>query len=292
MGTVIRRALASDTFAVFKLIRKAPLNRLPLAARQRGFFPVWGGQEPYFGYLIEDDGEVVGFLGTLHTRREIRGKMEDFCEIHSWYVKPEYRNQSINLLLPVLALKRTKTIINFTPTRKVHELGRQFGFQDLETALLLFYPVPTSLRRVEIVTNPWRVAEHLDGRDLQIFNDHKDVRCLHVVLLDRGNPGAAPVYAVIKAMRRRWYERFARVLYTNDPARFAALLGAVCWRLCARYRWTFMGGNARDFEGIETSAVTRRIPRGVPSQFISTRLQASDIEPLYSQPLLMGYPLH
>jgi GNAT superfamily N-acetyltransferase len=294
MGTVIRRAVPSDLLAVFKLVNKSPLNKLPLASRQRGFSPVWGGQEAYFGYLLEDEekGEVVGFLGTLHTRREVRGKLEDFCEIYSWYVRPAYRNQSINLLIPVVAQKRTRTIINFTPNPKVHELGRQFGFQDLETALLLFFPVPTRLRSVEIVTDPWRVAEHLTGKDLQIFNDHKDIRCLHVVLLERGNPGAAPVYVLIKPMHRRWFERFGRVLHTSDPARLAELLGAVCWRLCARYRWTFMGADARNFEGIEPSAVTKRIPREVPSQFLSTRLQASDIVPLYSQPLLMGYPLH
>jgi N-acetylglutamate synthase-like GNAT family acetyltransferase len=291
MGTVIRRAVPSDLLAVFKLVSSSPLTRLPLVARQRGFSPVWGGQEPYFGYLLEDEGEVVGFLGTLHTRREIQGKMEDLCELYSWYVRPKYRNQSINLLMPVLAQRRTKTIF-VTPTLKAHGLLRQLGFQDLETSLLLFFPVPMGLRSVEIVTDPWRVPEHLDGEDLRIFNDHKDIHCLHMLLRERGRPGRPAVYAMVKTMRRRWFERFGRVLYTSDPERFAALLGSVCWRLCARHRWTFMAADARAFEGIRPSTYSKQIPRGIPTQFISTRLQASDILPLYSQPLLMGYPLH
>lgn len=292
MGTVVRRAVQSDVFSVYQLIRNSNLHQLPIAARQRGFAPLWGGQEPYYGFVLEDDGKIVGFLGTLHTRREIRGKLEDFCEIHAWYVKRDYRNQSLNLLMPVMALRRTKTIINFTPTPRVYEIGRKFGFQDLETKILLFFPLPTRLQRVEIVTDPWRVADYLSGEDLRIFHDHKDVPCFHVVLLPKDDPGGSPIYAVMKTMDRRWFEHFGRVLYVNDPARFAGLLGAVCWRLCARFRWYFMAADARVFEGLQPTVPSREITRGAPSQFLSTRLAASDITPLYSQPLLMGYPLH
>jgi acetyltransferase (GNAT) family protein len=291
MATVVRRAVLADMFRVFELVRHSNLNKLPLAARQRGFYPVWGGEEPYFGYLLEDEeGQVVGFLGTLHTRRELHGKVEDICEIHSWYVKPEYRNQSLNLLMPVLGMKRKKTIINFTPTPSVHELGKKFGFQDLETSLLLLFPVPTRLKSVEMVTDPWLVPEYLDGEDLRVFHAHKDVKVIHVVLLEK--PGARPIYVMLKTMDRAWYEHFGRVHYASDPARFAALLGAVCWRLCAKYRWYFLGADARIFEGCRPTVPMKRLPRGVPSQFISSTLTAADIPQLYSQPLLMGYPLH
>lgn len=292
MEAVVRRATRADLFSVFQLVRHSNLNDLPLAARQRGFFPVWGGQEPYSGYLLEDAGKVVGFLGTLHTRREVRGKLEDFCELHGWYVRKDYRNQSLHLLMPVIGQRRNKTIINFTPSQRVYDISRKFGFQDLETALLLLFPVPTGARRVEIVTDPWRVPDYLDGEDLRIFQDHKDVFCHHIVLLPRDEPRGAPVYLVMKTMRRRWFEHFGRVLHVSDRERLAALLGSVGWRLCARFHWVFMTANDRDFENIRLTVPSTRLPRDVPSQFLSSRLQASDITQLYSQPLLMGYPLH
>lgn len=279
-------------FSVFQLVRKSNLHHLPLAARQRGFFPVWGGQEPYYGYLMEDAGEIVGCLGTLHTRREIRGQLEEFCELYGWYVQPEYRNQSLNLLMPVIGQRRHKTLVLFTASQPVYELCKKLGFKDLETAITLFFPLPTQARSVEIVTEPWRVPEYLQGVDLRIFHDHKDVACIHLVLLPRDEPGGAPIYALIKTMRRRWFENFGRVLYVNDPGRFAALLGSVCWRLCARFHWFFMAGSAHDFEGTRPTTCTQRMARPIPTQFLSNRVQAEDILPIYSQPLLMGYPLH
>src|SRR5437588_11760589 len=128
---------------------------------------------------MEDAGEIVGCLGTLHTRREIRGQLEEFCEIYGWYVKSGYRNQSLHLLMPVIGQRRDKTLVLFTASRPVYELCKKFGFQDLETALTLFFPLPTAARPVEIVTEPWRVADYLEGADLRIFHDHKDVSCIH-----------------------------------------------------------------------------------------------------------------
>jgi hypothetical protein len=84
MATVVRRAVKSDMFHLFELVRTSNLNKLPLAARQRGFDHVWGGEEPYYGYVLEDeDGKIVGFLGTLRTRRALieRQAIRRMCTI-------------------------------------------------------------------------------------------------------------------------------------------------------------------------------------------------------------------
>jgi hypothetical protein len=289
-GSVTRRAVRADLFAVYKLLNPA-LNRVPFFGRQRGFWPVWGCEEPY-GYLVEDAGEVVGFLGTLNTRREVRGKLESFCEIHSWYVKDEYRNQSMNLLLPVIAQKRTKTIINFTPTPPVYEMGAKLGFKDLETAFVAFYPWPMQAGKAKIVTEPWLIPGFLQGEDLRIFNDHKDITCHHIVLLPEDDAGGVPLYAVIKTLHRRWFEPFGRLIYVNDRPRFSDLLGRVCWRLCAKFKWLAIVANADHFKDLKPRVISQVDRRDVSSQFISSRLEPSDINQLYSQPLLMGYPLH
>jgi hypothetical protein len=154
------------------------------------------------------------------------------------------------------------------------------------------HPLPLGTRRIKITTSPWLVSDFLNGNDLQIFNDHKDIHCIHMAIVPENEPGERPIYAVMKTMRRRWFERYGRLFYINDPGRFAKLADSICWRLCAKYRWHFIAANERDFETTPPTAYTKLLPRTVPSQFLSANLRASDITPLYSVPLLEGYQVH
>ena len=296
MAVQIRRAVESDMFGVYKLLRGSTLNArgLPLDARRRMFQPLWGGDEGYYGYLMEDGGaagqgrEVIGFLGTLFTTREIGGRREDFCEIHSWYVRDSHRDESLNLLLPVIGMRK-RTVVNHTPTQTVYDISARFGFKDLETGVVAFYPIPATLRRPDIAAGGWRVPDRLDAASLKAYADHRDVRCLHVVIDD---PMGPPVYALFKTVRRRWFEPFGRLIHTSDPAAFARLAGGVVWRLCLKNRWQAVIANQLVFEGLEVPGVVRKVPREVPSQFRSKTLEAKDLDQLCSQPLLQGYRLH
>ncbi|WP_157450223.1 hypothetical protein [Bradyrhizobium sp. ARR65] len=292
MGASVRRAVAADMYAVYRLLCRSTLNNrwLPLAARRRLFSPVWGGDQSYFGYLMENGGEVVGFLGTLFTLRTIRGRQEPFCEIHSWYVDDIHRNNSLDLLMPVLGLRRTHTLVNYTPTEAVHQIGKKFGFEDLETELRVFYPVPTATTNLRVLRRKWEIGGYLDPENLAIFQDHCDVFCHHLVILDRS--GSVPLYLLMKSMRRKWYEPFGRLLYASDFKHFARIAGALAWRLCIRFGWQCIVSDERWFSGTGPSGFTRVVRREVPSQFYSTKIGRDELCPVYSQPLLQGYRLH
>ncbi|KYO53938.1 hypothetical protein PJ900_12600 [Tistrella mobilis] len=291
MAVRIRRAVESDMFAVYKLLRSSTLNarNLPLDARRRMFRPVWGGNEGYYGFLMEDGNEVTGFLGTLFTTREIDGRPQDFCEIHSWYVRDSHRDESLNLLLPVIGMRK-RTIVNHTPTQTVYDIGARFGFKDLETGVVAFYPLPTSLGRPEYRVGNRLVPDRIDPASLRILSEHRDLRdCHHVAIED---PDGPPVYAMFKTVRRRWFEPFGRLIHTSDPAAFGRLAGRIAWRLCLRNRWQAIIANQTIFDGVPLTGVTRRVGRDVPSQFRSKTLEAHQIDQLCSQPLLQGYRLH
>jgi hypothetical protein len=292
MSAVVRRAVPADMYSVYRLLCRSTLNNrsLPLAARRRLFTPVWGGDQSYFGYLMEDAGDIVGFLGTLFTSRTIRGRQEPFCEIHSWYVHDTHRNNSLDLFMPILGLRRAYTIINYTPTETVHRIGKKFGFEDIETELRVFYPVPVALTALRILGRKWDIGDYLDPESLAIFQDHCDVFCHHLVVLDPSEP--APLYLLMKSMRRKWYEPFGRLLYASDFDHFARIAGALSWRLCVKFGWQCIVSDARWFIDNRPSGVTRVIKREVPSQFFSTKVSRDEFYPLYSQPLLQGYRLH
>jgi hypothetical protein len=294
MSVTVRKATEVDLHKVYLLLSTSTLNSAGLSfdMRARMFRPVWGGTEGYYGYVMENGDEVVGFLGLLFTEREIRGARHKFCEIHSWYVREEYRKESMRLFLPALSVRKA-TLVNYTPTETVYDISKKFGFEDLETRLLLFFPVPTpwALRAaVGVETRKHVIVQYLDDADRRIFFDHENVDCKHYLIRSRDGTGYS--YVVIKKMWLRPYLPFGRIMYASDKKILLNHLNYLRLYWCARLAVPLIVIDEDELDGARP-AFTRRKPRDVPSLYKSKDLKAEDIRPpLYTLPLLIGYRLH
>src|SRR5512145_1520818 len=112
--TRVEPAFRHDFEDVVPLLEEFPGQRLPREAWYRMLFePPWPTPDDRRGYVLRDDGRVVGFLGTISCTREIRGRRERFCNLSSWIVRDSHRGASLQLVLPVLA-DREQTIVNLT----------------------------------------------------------------------------------------------------------------------------------------------------------------------------------
>lgn len=292
MSATVRKAVASDLYPVYKLLSGSTLNArsIPLEERRRMFEPRWGGAEKYFGFVLEDD-RIVGFLGLLFTTQTIGDRPHPCCELHSWYVQDEYRNDSIRLLMPALGL-RGVTLLNYTPTKAVYDISVKFGFEDLEAKLLLVYPVPSPsilVPTVRVISERHLIAARLTGADKQVFIDHHDVRCEHLMLVDKQS--GEECYLLFKRVQRKWYEPFGRVLYVTNKKVFLAALPFLRTYLCARYRMQCLALVYADFAEYSIP-YSRVIDREVPSLIKSRDVKPSQVRPLYNLPLLIGYKLH
>ncbi|MEU2548123.1 GNAT family N-acetyltransferase [Streptomyces roseolus] len=299
MSVTVRKALEGDLYKVYLLLKGSTLNSawIPFEWRRRMFQPVWGGSEGYYGYVMEDGDEVVGFLGTLFTEREVRGEPHKFCEIHSWYVKEEYRHESLRLFLPVTSLRKV-TLVNYTPTQAVYDISKKFGWEDLETGVRQFLPVPTprSLGRgFRVETRKHVIAQHLDEADRRIFLDHADLRCRHFLITRKDS--SEYLYVILKKLRLGRFVPFGRLLYVSDKPMFLEALDHLRIRWCLRLGLAFTVIDDAELAGTAAAgkppAFTRLVTRAVPSQFKSKTLEPEDMRPaLYSLPLLIGYRLH
>ena len=295
MNVIVRKALGNDMYPVCKLLRESTLNSrwIGVNIRKRMFQDPWAGGEDYFGYVMQDGDEVVGFLGLLFTRQPINGPQERFCELHSWYVKEAYRKESLKLLLPALSMRKV-TLLNYTPTPDVYEISKKFGFTDLETELLLIYPVgnPLAMRwRYRLETDACAVQGWLNDRDKVIFHDHATLECRHLIVVDERTQRSC--YLIVKKMSRRWFEPFARILYISDPQLFVESIDSWRLKLCLMLGVQCLVANAAEFNGASIS-LSRRIKRAVPSliKTKSEQLTPESVKPVYSLPLLIGYKLH
>src|ERR1700741_4322918 len=90
-GVTIEKAFPDDFERVYPLFEDFGISRLTRNHWHRLFTKNWDSTEDYCGYLLEQRGEVKGFLGLIFSERPINGGREKFCNMPSWTVKQEAR---------------------------------------------------------------------------------------------------------------------------------------------------------------------------------------------------------
>ena len=136
----IRKAIPDDFEYVYPLFKGFQEPRPSREEFQQLFIPHWGSDESYVGFILEENGEAVGYLGTLFSLRDINGRKEKFCNLCTWIVKEEYRSEGLPLLFQVLRMKDV-TVTNFTGNRVAAILGK-FDFKVLDKTLKILLPIP------------------------------------------------------------------------------------------------------------------------------------------------------
>jgi hypothetical protein len=132
--------------------------------------------EDYCGYALFDSFKIVGFLGMIFSKRTINNKTERFCNLTTWIVREEYRDQSLSLLLPITKLKNY-TLTDLSPSRKVYIIQKKLGFQDLDKKMRILLPILCNSRKItreslSFAENGDVLRNRLKDDDLKLYNDH------------------------------------------------------------------------------------------------------------------------
>jgi len=155
------------------------------------FSYAWKREENYNGFILKNEGHVVGFLGTIFSKRIVDGRTYKFCNLTTWMVKPEFRNQSLRLLYPVLKMKDHIITIHGGSERAV-AIYKKLGFELLDE----HYVVPLGIfnffswqntPRLEIIMRPDDIRSLLGENHRAIFDDHKGLGVDNAVILDKEN---------------------------------------------------------------------------------------------------------
>lgn len=174
----------------------------------------WAGERPNYGFLLRDEGSVVGGIGAYYADRQIGDRVEKVCNITSWCVLEPYRQQSMRLAMAVLA-QPGYHYTDFSPTAVVAGTLKFLKFQPLDetqvVALNLPWPAVGGLR---LLHRADEIEAALEGSALQVYRDHRDFPWLRHLLLGRPGAWCHIVY------KRRVFKRLpcAAILHVGDPA--------------------------------------------------------------------------
>jgi hypothetical protein len=277
MGVRVDPITEADVAPVAAFLHEHLNGRLSADEWARSIAPSWPIDAPNHGFLLRDDGRVVGSYLGFYSQREIDGRPERFCNLGAWCVLPGYRQHGVRLLRAMLG-QEGYTFTDLSPSGSVVPLNvrLRFRFLDNQTALLPNLPWPG---RGHVVSDPAGVAELLRGDDLRLYLDHAGAPAAHHVVLVRGDEFC---YVVFRRDRFKRLPVFASVLHVSNPDLFRRMVRSFARHLLVRHGLLGMLAELRVVgDRPRPSVLLRKPPR--PRMFRSSRLRPDQIDYLYSE---------
>jgi hypothetical protein len=283
----VQEAKAEMFPRILELLQQFNVNN-PTITREdwQGIFSYsWKFPDDPLGFVLIDGEKIVGFLGTICSRRMINGREEKFCNLTSWVAAKSHRQHSMMLLSPVLKLA-DYTVTNQTPARHIHPLFVKLGFQELERKRVVLYPFPelggpAKASRFRATTDTKVIRQRLNEPEATIFKDHLPFQCGHLLIYNDETYS----YAVFtKTKGRRFY--FSHIHYISNKPMFFANLNKVRFHLLKANRTLFTMIDSRFAEGAKISN-SRIAEWAKPTLYKSTRFRPEQIDNLYSELILL-----
>jgi hypothetical protein len=247
----------------------------------------WQTTEDYIGLGLLEDDNIVGFLGFIFSERMINGQREKFCNLTTWIVLEEYRNQSLMLAFAVMQMKGY-TFTNLSPSVEAYEVFKKLGFKELDRHIVFLPFLPLwkfffTRNPVRVTGNLQEIEANLDEPNRRIFQEHLPYKnCKHFLLkTSQGN-----CYIVTReATKGRWFW-FTQIYYISDSEIFWEYVQHLLWHFVKVHKTFMTLFDERFIDNVKAGRLRYVLP-GL-KLFKSHRCQKADIDYLYSEKLLLN----
>jgi hypothetical protein len=283
---LVQKAYAQDFDKVYTSLLAAHDPRINQEDWRQLFIKHWDIPEDYHGYMLIDNEEVVGFLGTIFSTRKIHDQEYRFCNLTSWIVKPEFRNKSLFLLFPLLKLA-DYNFTNLSAQEHVAAIHRQLGFTEIGSRAQILLPLSGLFSqgniKYQIIFDHNKIHDCLQGEELNIFRDHLRFKCSHILLESANDYCYLVASKLIKKMVPILY-----IHYIGNLHLFLKLIHKVALKLLCHFQSLGLLLEDRFVAGVNLpGAIKYNLPQY--KLFKSPSLQARDIDNLYSERILLHY---
>ncbi len=269
----------ADVAAVAEFLHEHLNSAVPQAAWRAAMSVPWKVEAPNHGFMLTQDGAVVGVYLAFYSDRRVAGRSERFCNLGAWCVLPEYRFHSIRLLKALLA-QEGYHFTDLSPSGSVIQLNTRLKFRALDTATALMpnIPLPTLARRAKISARSAVIADRLTGPDLELYLDHQQAGAARHVLISRGDEDC---YLIFRKARRKNLPVFAVILHASNPELLRTSIGQLRTWLLLRHGALATLAELRTIGHKPRLSVLLSAPR--PKMFRSASLEPDQIDDLYSE---------
>jgi hypothetical protein len=266
----------ADVAAVASFLH-ANLN--PAVPWARAMTAPWKADGPNHGFMLRDGPTVTGAYLAFYSERFVGGRMERFCNLAAWCVKPEYRVHSVRLLTALLA-QDGYHFTDLSPSGSVVPLNTRLKFRQLDTstALVPNLPAAAAPSRTRVSEDPDVIEARLAGPELDIYRDHAQAAAARHLVLIRGQ---ACCYVMFRKVRRKGLPLFAAILHVSDSEVFCRSTAALSRHLLLRHGVLATLAELRIVGRRPRPSVMLPAPR--PKMYRSPSLAPGQIDDLYSE---------
>lgn len=287
----VEKARGEDFEKTYPLLRNFNNPKILRVQWKRLFTDNWNFQKDYCGYKLVHEKEIVGFIAYVLSKKLINEKWENFCNISSWTVKPEYRSSSIDLLYPILELK-DYSIISYTPSPGAYEIETKlFNLKILDSHEVIIPALPRlsapmemkfKMTTLEANRNNERLLSLLPDYERQIFRDHEKFKCHHMLITS----SKGVLYMIFKRIFKRNLP-FVKLYYVNNLRLFLSHLEGICFRVPLALKTV---GIVVDSRFLQDRNISCKKTKNffMPMLYRSDNLQPQDVDYLYSEFFLLG----
>ena len=181
---------------------------------------------PRYGYLLEAAGAVVGVLLLLYTDKTPGAEPTLSCNVASWYVDPQFRNQAS--LLSAIALKHKHvTYVNITPAPPTWPILEAQGYKRYCNGLFLAAPAAArGSGSIVVVDQDTPKPDDLSASDFALLQRHAGYGCFSLICRTAG--GTMPfVFSPFRIRRGRIALPTMQLIYCRRIDDFVACAGPV-----------------------------------------------------------------
>jgi len=239
----------------------------------------WCDSRPNFGFQLRDGDKLVGVFCAIYSAQTIEGRIERFCNPHSWCVLSDYRKHSLGLALALIK-QPSYHFTMLTPNPKVAEIFIRLGFKLMNERVVVIPNLPSPIAAIEAhiaECDTDRIARHLSGHVLRDFEAHRTIPWLAFLAFGKGDDICLIVYKI------GCWKRLpcANIMHVSDPAAFDRHLHLMQHCLLLRHGLLVSRAEARFLCRVPHIAYSER--RTQSKLFQSSTVKDSQIGDLYSE---------
>ena len=194
-----------------------------------------------FGFVLKTQKKIVGFVGTLFSKRKFNNKNYIFCNIHTWLVDKSHRIASHLLFEELIRKKLVITVLS--PLDKLCGTFKKMGFDifvmNYRIVFLLNFFNFFKKNLFKIEKNPNEIEKKIKRKERKIFLDHLNSNFVNFLIYDKESSKSSLI--ISKIIRKKNYFNVLNILYASNEKLVKKNWNSINIRIFKEFKVFFCG---------------------------------------------------